>query len=1266
MVVVSIILPVATKLVEQNQENRSKAAVVADGGGGGSLSSCSSKNGGFCAASCSYGYYYSPMNSSCLAKYCCKPAPPTVTPRPPTPTTKPECSSGQMICRSGNVYSCSVAKIFTRYKDCGGLGCEEGSDTYAYCKIAPTPTPKPPTATPKPPIQTCTLYDYRCNGNRLEWCNDPNWVLAKDCGTNGCDSAKKDCKPTVVAPICGVGQYKCDGQKILICNSTQNGWNSTPVKTCAVDESCDYMSGTCKKVCSPTYCGNCTNSTDCGYKGCYWYNNTCNKTPAPVITCSDNGSNFAVDTKRCIDNKIKTCLSTTRDWSLGTPCLTDQQCNPTKTACVDKPAIVCTTADTKCIDGGRTLYYCDTASGIMKEKYCSTDGCDSVNKECKLASASILITQITTNPVSVNSIIVGQSQKILTTVYPSTATIKELFWLSSDASIVSVDLSGNIKAIKPGNTFIKVSSKDGSKIETKINITVVTDSVTTTSTNKPQSCTSNDTKCIDGGRTLYYCDSTSGVMKEKYCTNGCDSVNKECKSSLVCSANQTRCVNNLGLETCNSTNTGWTLSPCPWGCNFSTNSCNLPPEKVCTANNQYRCDGRNLMVCNSTGSGWLLSKECGIDQICNVTTKSCDSKVTVFIPKIKCDNENRICVHNLFTCADKYSGKVVEGTDCASICCEKTISKNPTIITDTTSVKLSTCCGLANNKSFTSLSLATSTGLCNGSNNGSLFGSVTNTATGWKWVCKSITSTNRCFTDNCTATKTSSSLNVAKTCTDQKGVCLPINECKADNGLSIGKFDCVGTDICCQPQSPKDTSCTDQKGECISNIEVDNCEENEGKIVAATECSGLTPVCCQNDYIVNVASNSQCNPNKKNGDYYLGCKKYQTCREDISLIDNTLNKYYRCYDDGICADSNKSFSLANPPTQVNDLCVAGTSSEVKLSGKLYYWYCIGKDYGITHLCFANITENLRDISTGKEPSVINDSPENNLDKNTEKLSLLSTISSSWLDAGDKEKLISIVNQYNFNNPEDILLAKATVNLYFSKKIEDYIRSFPPNRFYMPKSATTCGPYGCQSPLVYKENIYDPENIIPKVKSVLSDSEGKTNEQINQDVINVLTTNSSSFDVVWADFSQPQTEPLLVETSDGKYVYYSFVQGNPNGMLTDSFLKPESFPENIDNQELCPAGKLCVINSDIQNSLEAVSTILHEYGHYVEYEYILPEYRHDENITETEFLSSLYGIQGALLTGLSGQFDDQTNLTNLVRLENQIGLNNWVLYGTVAP
>ncbi|MDD4106986.1 MAG: hypothetical protein PHX84_03560, partial [Candidatus Shapirobacteria bacterium] len=51
MVVVSIILPVATKLVEQNQENRSKAAVVADGGGGGSLSSCSSKNGGFCAAS---------------------------------------------------------------------------------------------------------------------------------------------------------------------------------------------------------------------------------------------------------------------------------------------------------------------------------------------------------------------------------------------------------------------------------------------------------------------------------------------------------------------------------------------------------------------------------------------------------------------------------------------------------------------------------------------------------------------------------------------------------------------------------------------------------------------------------------------------------------------------------------------------------------------------------------------------------------------------------------------------------------------------------------------------------------------------------------------------------------------------------------------------------------------------------------------------------------------------------------------------------------
>ena len=91
---------------------------------------------------------------------------------------------------------------------------------------------------------------------------------------------------------------------------------------------------------------------------------------------------------------------------------------------------------------------------------------------------------------------------------------------------------------------------------------------------------------------------------------------------------------NPGFKFCSSANGGeirtcgsngqWTSSRCPNGCTVGKTYCN----PVCTANT-YKCDGRNLMICKSDGSGWNLSKECGIDQTCNATTKTCNAKVVV-------------------------------------------------------------------------------------------------------------------------------------------------------------------------------------------------------------------------------------------------------------------------------------------------------------------------------------------------------------------------------------------------------------------------------------------------------------------------------------------------------------------------------------------------------------------------------------------------------------------------------------------------------------
>lgn len=58
---------------------------------------------------------------------------------------------------------------------------------------------------------------------------------------------------------------------------------------------------------------------------------------------------------------------------------------------------------------------------------------------------------------------VGETTILIATVNPSDATIKDVEWSSSNASIVSVDAMGKVKANSPGTAVITVITKDGGK-----------------------------------------------------------------------------------------------------------------------------------------------------------------------------------------------------------------------------------------------------------------------------------------------------------------------------------------------------------------------------------------------------------------------------------------------------------------------------------------------------------------------------------------------------------------------------------------------------------------------------------------------------------------------------------------------------------------------------------------------------------------------------------------------------------------------------------
>ena len=91
----------------------------------------------------------------------------------------------------------------------------------------------------------------------------------------------------------------------------------------------------------------------------------------------------------------------------------------------------------------------------------ATDG-SGTKGSCAVSVEEINVSDITLSPVSL-TMTKGQSKTLSATVSPSNAQNKTLQWISSNDTVVSVDQSGKVTAMKAGTAYIYVKATDGSK-----------------------------------------------------------------------------------------------------------------------------------------------------------------------------------------------------------------------------------------------------------------------------------------------------------------------------------------------------------------------------------------------------------------------------------------------------------------------------------------------------------------------------------------------------------------------------------------------------------------------------------------------------------------------------------------------------------------------------------------------------------------------------------------------------------------------------------
>ena len=82
------------------------------------------------------------------------------------------------------------------------------------------------------------------------------------------------------------------------------------------------------------------------------------------------------------------------------------------------------------------------------------------------------VTGISINPSGSLTKNIGETFKITATVSPSDANNKSVTWSSSNTSVATVDISGNVRCVSAGTTTITATAADGSSVKASLELTV--------------------------------------------------------------------------------------------------------------------------------------------------------------------------------------------------------------------------------------------------------------------------------------------------------------------------------------------------------------------------------------------------------------------------------------------------------------------------------------------------------------------------------------------------------------------------------------------------------------------------------------------------------------------------------------------------------------------------------------------------------------------------------------------------------------------------
>lgn len=125
------------------------------------------------------------------------------------------------------------------------------------------------------------------------------------------------------------------------------------------------------------------------------------------------------------------------------------------------------------IDEGRLIGHRNGTAVIT----CYVKGHESLKASCTV-KVNLSITEISLNATDVTLDKVGDTYSLVASTYPTCANDKTVSWSSSDSSVVSVDDSGNLKALKEGTAVIICRSDENSSVSASCTVTVKATSTT--------------------------------------------------------------------------------------------------------------------------------------------------------------------------------------------------------------------------------------------------------------------------------------------------------------------------------------------------------------------------------------------------------------------------------------------------------------------------------------------------------------------------------------------------------------------------------------------------------------------------------------------------------------------------------------------------------------------------------------------------------------------------------------------------------------------